>query len=79
MKPRPLVIIVSMILYQIPRQLVTRSPTRLKLEASTRPAPLQVDRPDPEGQRHATCRSVEAGYALNDDDDDYYVNLINVF
>ena len=64
-------------------KLVTRSPTRLKLEASTWLAPLQVDRPDPEGQWHATCRSVEthsqtwswgvttaqAGCMLNDDDD----------
>ena len=63
-------------------QLVARPKSRPKVETSTRPAPLQVDRPDPEGQqRHSTCRSVEArnrtwpwsvataqaGYALNDE------------
>ena len=42
-------------------QLVARPKSRPNVETSTRPAPLQVDRPDPEGQqRHSTCRSVEA-------------------
>ena len=74
-------------------QLVAQPKSRPKVETSTRPAPLQVDRSDPEGQqRHCTCRSVEArnrtwpwsvataqaGYALNDDDDHLFVIPITI-
>ena len=70
------------------RQPVAWPNTRPKVETSTRPAPLQVDRPDPKGQqRHSTCRCLEtccqtrprsvataqAGFAMNDDDDGWGV------